>query len=179
MQDEPINAGGPTARRIVRTQRTRNTPSADCAMRPPQSAGPVWPDLAAPADDVPGVPPALLLELFGQTPIVFHRLYIDITGSVGAALWLAYAVYHVSERGTDANGWFVKSQTEWQLDTGLSRREQESARFRLRLLGILEEARQPNAPLAFRLCMERLYGLMQTHAERLNAERLAARSAQN
>ena len=36
-----------------------------------------------------GVNPTLLLELFGQTPIVFNRIYIDVTGSVSAALWLA------------------------------------------------------------------------------------------
>lgn len=124
-----------------------------------------------------GVNPTLLLELFGQTPIVFHRLYIDVTGSVTAALWLAYAIYHVSERGADAEGWFVKSQQEWLLETGLSRREQETARNRLRALNLLEERRAPNAPLAYRIVLPQLHAAMEAHAQRLHAERQVMRAA--
>lgn len=120
-----------------------------------------------------GVDPTLLLELFGQTPIVFNRIYIDVNGSVTAALWLAYAIYHVSEQGADPAGWFVKSQQEWLLDTGLSRREQESARTRLRALNLLQEQRTPNAPLAYRIIFQQLHVSMEAHAHRLNAERQA------
>lgn len=124
-----------------------------------------------------GVNPTLLLELFGQTPIVFNRIYIDVTGSVTAALWLAYAIYHVSEQGADPDGWFVKSQQEWLLDTGLSRREQETARTRLRALNLLEERRAPNAPLAYRIAFQQLHVSMEAHAQRLHAERQALRAA--
>jgi hypothetical protein len=124
-----------------------------------------------------GVNPTLLLELFGQTPIVFHRLYIDVTGSVTAALWLAYAIYHISEQGADREGWFVKSQQEWLLETGLSRREQETARTRLRALNLLEERRAPNAPLAYRIVLPQLHAAMEAHAQRLHAERQAMRAA--
>ncbi len=124
-----------------------------------------------------GVNPTLLLELFGQTPIVFNRIYIDVTGSVSAALWLAYAIYHVSEHGSDRDGWFIKSQQEWLLDTGLSRREQESARTRLRILGLLDERRTPNAPLAYRILFQQLHVAMEAHAHRLQAERQALRAA--
>lgn len=115
--------------------------------------------------------PSMLLAILGERPIVFHRLYMDVTGSVSAALWLAYAIYHIDEQGTDEQGWWSKSQADWELDTGLSRREQESARKRLSLLGVVEEQRQQNAPLLFRLNMPRLYELMRHHAFELNQKR--------
>lgn len=121
------------------------------------------------------VNPTLLLELFGQTPIVFHRLYIDVTGSVTAALWLAYAVYHIAEQHSEEDGWFFKSQQEWLLDTGLSRREQESARTRLRTLGLLEERRHPNLPLQYRVVVTELHEALEAQAMRLRAEREALR----
>ena len=126
-------------------------------------------------DDGRRIDPGLLLELFGQTPIVFNRIYLDITGSVTAALWLAYAVYHVCERQRRPGDWFVRSQAEWCRETGLSRREQENARKRLRHLGVLVEERRPNAPLAYRMDMEQLYALMDHHARQINAAYLAAR----
>jgi hypothetical protein len=123
-----------------------------------------------PAAAVPQYPtridPSLLLELFGQAPIVFNRIYIDIAGSTSAALWLAYAIYHVCEREADPGSWFSRSQEDWTHETGLSRREQESSRLRLRTLGILEERRQQNAPLAYRLVLDRLYELMESHSRR-------------
>jgi hypothetical protein len=123
------------------------------------------------------IDPGLLLELFGQAPIVFNRLYVDISGSVTSALWLAYAVYHVCERESAPGNWFSKSQQDWERETGLSRREQESARKQLRTLGVLEEQRRPNAPLAYRLVLARLYALMETHSQKIKAEYLAARNA--
>lgn len=117
-----------------------------------------YPDIQ---DDVQGLSPSLLLELFGQTPIAFHPIYVDITGSLTAALWLAYAAYHVSESGTDAEGWFHKTQEAWTLETRLTRREQEGARARLRELGLLEERRGLNQPMAYRLVTERLVALLE------------------
>lgn len=125
-------------------------------------------------DDGRRIDPGLLLELFGQTPIVFNRIYLDITGSVTAALWLAYAVYHVCERQRRPGDWFVRSQAEWFRETGLTRREQEHARKRLRFLGMLVEERRPNAPLAYRMDIQRLYALMDHHARQINAAHLSA-----
>ena len=123
------------------------------------------------------IDPGLLLELFGQAPIVFNRIYVDLTGSVTAALWLAFAVYHVCERESAPGNWFSKSQQDWQRETGLSRCQQESARKQLRTLGVLEEQRHPNTPLTYRIVFARLYALMQTHSQKINAEYLAARRA--
>ena len=117
----------------------------------------------------PAVDPALLLEILGQAPIVFHRIFVDITGSVTAALWLSYALYALEAHPAHHDGWFSKSQDEWQRDTGLTRREQETARRRLRVLELLEERRAMNLPLAFRVDCLRLHALIDTHARRAHA----------
>lgn len=78
-----------------------------------------------------------LVDLLDR-PIAFHRPFVVITGSVTAALFLSQAWYW-SKRTKDSEGWFYKTQAEWQEETGLSRREQETARKSLISLGFLTE----------------------------------------
>jgi len=68
-----------------------------------------------------------------QQPVAFHRMFVDITGSVTAALMLSQAFYW-SKKGRKGHwdGWFFKSAGEWEVETGLTRREQESARKKLK-----------------------------------------------
>lgn len=71
-------------------------------------------------------------------PIAFQRAFVDLTGSVQAALMLSQAYYwHL--RTSDPDGWFYKSASDWTLETGLSRREQEGCRKQLRGAGFWEE----------------------------------------
>jgi hypothetical protein len=100
------------------------------------------------------LPPELLLEVFAE-PIMFHRCYVTLTGSVTAALVLSYASYATEEMAqeTQSDGWFVKTVAQWQCDTGLTRTELESARRKLKAQGLWEERRHgpPPAPLQFRI----------------------------
>ena len=64
-------------------------------------------------------------------PIAFHRSFVDLTGSVTAALMLSQAVYW-SQRSSHPDGWFWKTQAEWETETGMGRYEQETARRILR-----------------------------------------------
>ena len=119
-----------------------------------------------------GIDPSLVLEIFGQNPIVFHRIYVDVTGDILAALWLSYAVYYQNEvPEAFHDGWLSCSQAQWQADTGLSRREQERARRRLRELDLIVERRQPNAPMQFRVNFDCLF-------DRLEAAAAQAQSGQ-
>jgi len=100
------------------------------------------------------LPPELLLEVFAE-PIMFHRCYVTLTGSVTAALVLSYASY-ATEEITDeyvGEGWFMKTVAQWQRDTGLTRTELETARRKLKAQGLWEERRHgpPPAPLQFRI----------------------------
>ena len=75
-------------------------------------------------------------------PIAFHRCFVDISGSVTAALFLSQAVYWQCRVPANRDGWWFKSRDDWRDETGLSRYEQECARKKLRKLGVLEEERR-------------------------------------
>lgn len=76
-----------------------------------------------------------------QRPIAFHRVFVDLTGSVVAALMLSQA-YYWTPRTSESDGWFYKTQAEWEEETGLSRYEQEGARRTLRERGLMDEVRK-------------------------------------
>jgi hypothetical protein len=94
-------------------------------------------------------------------PIAFHRAFVDLTESVGAALFLSQAVYWQKRIPETPDGWWFKSQADWTDETGLSRREQESARKCLKCLGILQEQRTGvPAKLMYRVDNDRLSTLL-------------------
>lgn len=78
-----------------------------------------------------------ILDLLDR-PIAFHRAFARLAGSVHAGLLLSQAVYW-SRRTSDQAGWFYKTQVEWEEETCLSRREQESARAALRRLLVADQ----------------------------------------
>lgn len=65
-------------------------------------------------------------KLFDRA-IAFNRVFVDLTGSVTSALLLSQACYW-SQRTTSEDGWFYKTQEEWEEETGLTRYEFENAR---------------------------------------------------
>lgn len=75
--------------------------------------------------------------LAGQRGIFIHRAFIDTFGLTTAA-FLDQAIYWTPRSDAD-DGWFWKSRDEWKQETGLSRREQETARASLRSAALLRE----------------------------------------
>lgn len=80
-----------------------------------------------------------LIELLDR-PIAFHRPFVELGLGITGALFLSQSLYW--SRRTNASGYFYKTQDEWESETGMSRREQETARKKLKSLGILEEKKQ-------------------------------------
>ena len=78
---------------------------------------------------------------FLDRPIAFHRAFIELGVGVTGALLLSQALYW-SKRTKHADKWFYKTQKEWTEETGMSRREIDTARKKLRQLNILEEKKQ-------------------------------------
>lgn len=100
---------------------------------------------------------ALELADLLDRPIAFHRSFVTLTGSVNAALVLSQAVYWQQRISAEHDGWWYKTRTQWRDETGLTRREQETARKRLRNCGILtEERRGMPAKIWYRVNMEKL-----------------------
>lgn len=71
-------------------------------------------------------------------PVAFYPKLVDITGSVTSTLFLCQMLYWVGKQ-RDHDGWIFKTQAEIREETGLTRREQEGARKKLKDLGFLEE----------------------------------------
>ncbi|MGR9108952.1 MAG: hypothetical protein ACU843_18715, partial [Gammaproteobacteria bacterium] len=86
-------------------------------------------------------------------PIAFHRCFVDIAGSVNAALVLSQAFYWQHRIGEEpGGGWWYKTGSKWSEETGLSRHEQENARKKLKTAGLLREKKRGTpAKMWFRL----------------------------
>lgn len=95
-----------------------------------------------------------LLDALTERPIAFSRGFVKLTGSINAALMLSQAMYW-RKKTKDENGWFYKSRDEWEEETGMTRREQESARKKLLDSGLWEEWRDRiNHRIYFRVKMD-------------------------
>lgn len=60
-------------------------------------------------------------------PIAFQRVFVELTGSITSALLLSQAVYW-SQRTKSDDGWFYKTQEEWEDETGMTRYELDNAK---------------------------------------------------
>ncbi len=121
---------------------------------------------------------SLIWPLLGRH-IAFHRRLVDLTDSVKAALLLSQSLYwtrhgrHVQRDG----GWFFKTAEQWTLETGLSMKEQSTARTVLRELSILtEERRGLPARLYFRVELEALARRLEGAAECMSAGAVSTRN---
>ncbi|WP_186055619.1 hypothetical protein [Burkholderia gladioli] len=97
------------------------------------------------------------------SPVAFYLSLSQLAGSIPAGLLLSQSLYWTSHgRDIDANdGWFHKTHEQWQQETALTRAEQETARKRLRALGLLQEAyRGMPRRLWYRIDLARLGDLL-------------------
>jgi hypothetical protein len=105
---------------------------------------------------------AIIWPLLGRH-IAFHRRLVDLTASVKAALLLSQTIYW-TRHGRDiakTGGWFHKTTEQWEMETGLSAKEQITAREVLRELAIVNEQRIGiPAKLHFQLCVDQLGALL-------------------
>jgi hypothetical protein len=98
---------------------------------------------------------AYLKAMLGH-PVAFHAILGRICNRATAGLMLSQALYW-SRITEDEDGWFYKSQRQWEEETCLSRREQETARKRLHNLGFWDEKlRGVPATLYFKVDLEKL-----------------------
>lgn len=82
----------------------------------------------------------MLIDLLDR-PIAYHRVYVTITKSVKAAVFLSQCVYWSTrpEKENKKHNWFYKTAEDWEDETGLSRKEQAGCRKILKALNILDE----------------------------------------
>lgn len=99
-------------------------------------------------------------------PIAFGLLLARVTDHPKAAIMLSQLVYW-SRHGRDVaanHGWVFKTREQWRCETGLSRDEQETARKRLKALGLIDEWRGGRpAKLWYRLNLDLLSQALQAY----------------
>ncbi len=136
---------------------------------------------------------AVMLELFGREPIAFHRVYVDITKSVTAALWLSNAVakfqsylsmnhkrglsgrelntrksYHLDQINGEFQ--FRLSYVELQMDTGLTHSEGRTCLKKLIALGLVKEVHGNSKPALYALQLQAMTDMLVAHS-RSNLQR--------
>ncbi len=115
---------------------------------------------------------AMVRMLLTERVVAFNPVISEITKDVKATLFLCQLMYW-SDKGDDERGWIYKTREEWQRETSMGRREQESARAKLRTLHLIEEhQRGTNRVLYYRVQWESLH-------ERLKAVSQRYKSAQS
>ena len=77
-----------------------------------------------------------LMQIF-DPPISYPRCFASIAGVTGAIM-ISHALY-CTRRESFSDKWLDKTPLTWEFETGLTRFEQESAKKRLKNIGILEE----------------------------------------
>lgn len=96
--------------------------------------------------------------------ITYFPSLTPVCGSYKAAAMLSVALAWTRNwlhRHPEREGWFWKTRDEWLRETGLSRREQESARKALVMRGLLREARRGMpARMHYRLDLDCLLALL-------------------
>lgn len=79
-----------------------------------------------------------LIRLMNEKPIAFNKHYVFLGCGINGAVMLSQLVYW-ADKAKDQNGWIYKTSKEWTEETGLTRREQDTARKNLKELGFIEE----------------------------------------
>lgn len=114
---------------------------------------------------------AILLDFLGQQPIVFQRVYVDITGSVIAALWLSNAISKITEKGSlpvhDGIFSFSLSGPQCEEETGITRHQQLTCRRLLIGQGLLSVDTFKTQTIVFHLHLDVLAQKMMDNASSL------------
>lgn len=101
--------------------------------------------------------------------ITYYPSLTPICGGYKAAAMLSVALAWTRNwlnKHPEREGWFWKTRTEWQHETGLSRCEQENARKALAARGLLHETRRGMpARMHFRIDLDRLGQLLAQSAQ--------------
>lgn len=100
-----------------------------------------------------------LKALLSDRPIAFHPMLARLFGGINEALLFQQLAYW-SDKGSDPE-WIYKTQKDLEEETTLTRTQQETARAKLRKLGVIEEQKRGlPAKLYFRVQWENVFALL-------------------
>lgn len=120
-----------------------------------------------------------LVDTLNERPIAFNKHYVDLGCGITGALMLSQLVYW-TKKTNNANGWIYKTGLEWTTETGLTRREQETARNKLKELGFITEHKHGvPCKVFFKVEYEVLYQALINLAQEKPCAKRTNKSAQN
>jgi hypothetical protein len=106
----------------------------------------------------------------------------DLARAVGGAtigLFLSQLLF-LSDKGANPEGWVYKSEAEMGKETGLTKREQQTARRKLLALGVIQIVRQGfKFTYHFRIVWERLYQVIEQFQRGQNVPTEPSQQLQN
>jgi len=79
-------------------------------------------------------------------PVIYWPSLCPVVGGVNATILLCHLIWW-GDKGHDPDGWIYKTQEAIASETGLTRREQDTAKAKLRDLGLVEIARRGVPPI--------------------------------
>lgn len=107
-----------------------------------------------------------LIRLMNEKPIAFNKHYVFLGCGINGAVMLSQLVYW-ADKSKDPNGWIYKTGKEWTEETGLTRREQDTARKNLRELGFIDEHKHGvPCKVHFKVNQNALYSALISHAQK-------------
>ena len=114
------------------------------------------------------IPIIKLIEAMNEQPIAFNKHYVFLGCGINGALMLSQLVYWTS-RTKDSEGWIFKTHHEWTQETGLTRREQDTARATLKSLNFISEKKM-GVPcrVYYRVERENLYQALIEYSESID-----------
>lgn len=99
-----------------------------------------------------------------QRPIAFYPIFAEIAGTTDAGIMLSQAWYWTQRLDAERDGWFYKSWQEWQTETSLGRRQQDTAKAKLKSAGLIETRQEGlNRTLHFRIHRENFLSALKSH----------------
>src|SRR5918996_1510833 len=102
-----------------------------------------------------------------------------IVGGATTGLFLSQLLF-LSDKGHDPHGWVYKSEVEMGRETGLTKREQQTARRKLLALGVIQIERWGfKFTYHFRIVWERLYQVIEQFQRAQNVPTEEIETAQN
>lgn len=111
---------------------------------------------------------AALLNLFGQPPIAFHRVYADISGGVLQGLWLSHAISRaqLAERNDfDGDDFILRmSSDECEKATGIKKPQQISCRRDLEVAGLISVEGKQGKTTIFRIHLDAIHNAVSKDA---------------
>lgn len=106
-----------------------------------------------------------LLDLIGTKPILFNPLLAEISGSINSGLLLSQFLYWQSTKGNGV--WWYKTIEELEIETKLTRSMQDTALKFWIDFEIIETMVDGFPPKRhFRINMDKLIGIVNTHSKR-------------